>query len=161
MNTPMAHVLMAAVFVPMVLVASFVHQASADEVYLSRGAYGEASFADFALADAVPVQVAVHQPSVFQADAVRYRTGQIIAIAAELEDARMAREKRYAEARERATRRATPRVAEQPREEYRRIVSFGYPRRHHMRAHVVPRTEPELPPPLRKPLRWTGRSGQL
>ena len=144
-----------------VLVVLFAHTTAAEVVYLSRGAYGEASFADYALADAVPVHVSVHQPSVLQADAVRYRTGQTLAIAAELEDARRAREKRYAESRERATRRETSRVAEYPREEYRRVASFGYPHRH-MRAHAVPQTEPLPQPPRGKPLRWTGRrSGHL
>ena len=145
------------VSVAIVLIAPFVQAANADEVYLSRGAYGEASFADFALADAVVVQIAVHQPSAGQADTVRYRTVQALAMAAELEDARLAREKRYAESRERATRQAQ-RVTEYPREEHRHVVSFGYPRRH-MRFHTVARAEPKPKPqpPRGKPLRW--RSG--
>lgn len=147
------------VSVAVVLAALVVHAANAEEVYLSRGAYGEASFADFALADAVPVQLAVYQPSVLQADAVRYRTGQALAIAAELQAARLAREKRYSESRERATRRATPRVAENPPDDYRRVASYVFPRRHR-HFHTVARAEPRPQPSRGKPLKWKdGRPG--
>lgn len=156
-----------ALLVVSLLIVLFARSAIAGEVYLAMGTYGEASFADFALPDAVAVRLQVYRPSLLQADAVRRRMAQTLAIAAELEDARRQREKAHAETRAQAAQWAARRAPEYPQPEYRRVVSFGFPRRH-MHSHAHPRgprvpimAKPVRSPSWSKPLRRSsGRPGR-
>jgi uncharacterized protein YggE len=134
----------------------FPTAAMASDVFLSRGAHGEASFSDFAVPHAVAVDIEVAQPAQGEAQAVRERTDAMLAVAAELESARVAREKILAERRAERRAAAARRVPEYVQPEEPRYVGFfpyGY---RHNRPRPPLRPKPAQPPSVGK--RFTSRS---
>jgi len=125
--------------------------AEAAAIYRAKGADGEASFSDVAVPDAVAVELDVYRPTAEQTEQLREQLAQTVAVAAELEAARLVREQEYADQRAEAARWAASHVTIQEGE-YPRVAGiesgfwFGnrYP---HNRPHPRPEEPSEPPPP--------------
>ena len=163
---------MRVLFVVMAAGLIFARGALAADVYLVRGPQGEASFSDFALPRAVAVQLDVQQPSPLEAQAARERMVATLAIAGELEAARLSREKllaeQKAERKAKAAKRAAQQVPKYVQPEVRRVVSFpygNYPyrKKHHEypRPHTLPHEPRDRTMEPRQPRRTRSRTSQL